>query len=60
MFTKFTRLSKIAIFSPFLGNFRVLGHNSGHGPLRTKIFGSGESSHIVGLGEAHVLKKWIF
>ena len=34
----------------------VLGHNSGHGPLRTKIFGSGESSHIVGLGRA--IKIW--
>ena len=42
----------MTIFGPFLGHFRVLGHNSGHGPLRTKIFGSGESSHIVGLGRA--------
>ena len=36
------------IFGPLGGRFRVFGHNSGPGPLRTKIFGSGGSSHIVG------------
>ena len=43
------------IFGPLGGRFRVFGHNSGPGPLRTKIFGSGGSSHIVGIGR--VTKK---
>ena len=47
-------------FGPFLGRFRVLGHNSGPGPLRTKIFGSGESSHIVGPGKVHSLNFIFF
>ena len=42
----------MTIFGPFLGHFRVLGHNSGHGPLKTQIFGSGESSDIVRRGRA--------
>ena len=47
-------------FGPFLGRFQVLGHNSGPGPLRTKIFGSGESSHIVGPGKVHSLNFIFF
>ena len=48
------------IFGPLGGHFRVLGRNSGPGPLRTKIFGSGESSHIVGPGKIHSLNVRFF
>ena len=48
------------IFGPLGGHFWVLGHNSGPGPLRTKIFGSGESSHIVGPGKVHSLNFIFF
>ena len=48
------------IFGPLGGRFCVFGHNSGPGPLRTKIFGSGGSSHIVGLGGVHFLNLIFF
>ena len=47
-------------FGPVGGRFRVFGHNSGPGPLRTKIFGSGGSSHIVGIGRVHILNLRFF
>ena len=48
------------IFGPLGGRFRVFGHNSGPGPLGTKIFGPGERSHIVGLGRVHILNLILF
>ena len=48
------------IFGPLGGRFRVFGHNSGPGPLRTKIFGSGGSSYIVGIGRVHILNLSFF
>ena len=48
------------IFGPLGGCFLVFGHNSGPGPLRTKIFGSGGSSHIVGIGRVHILNLRFF
>ena len=42
------------IFGPLGGRFLVFGHNSGPGPLRTKIFGSGGSSQIIGIGRVHI------
>ena len=50
----------MSIFGPLGGRFRVFGHNSGPGPLRTKIFGSGGSSHIVGLGRVRFLNLIFF
>ena len=48
------------IFGPLGGRFCVFGHNSGPGPLGTKIFGPGERSHIVGLGRVHILNLRFF
>ena len=49
------------IFGPLGGRFRVFGHNSGPGPLRTKIFGSGGRSDILGNGRVTntLGGKWI-
>ena len=51
---------KMLIFGPLGGRFRILGHDSGPGPLMTKIFGPGESYHIVGLGRVHILNLRFF
>ena len=48
------------IFGPLGGRLSILGHYSGPGPLRTKIFGSGGSSHIVGPGRVHILNLIYF
>ena len=51
----------MTIFGPFLGHFRVLGHNSGHGPLRTKILGVGwKLSHSRTWGRTSIEKMDFF
>ena len=48
------------IFGPLGGRFCILGHYSGPGPLRIKIFVLGGSSHIIGLGRVHILNLRFF